>query len=251
MQRIHLKPIVAFTLALMLLMIQSEAHAIRPFVTDDARVVGARLGQVESWFVLDRQESAHNTLFAIGATNWLEITSGFTHGGGYRGAANDYGITGGILQAKALIRETRSNEWPGVAFAAGVVPPFGSGSVTPDAAGVFGYTALSQSFFNDDLLLHVNLGVATIKEEMKWKQTLTAGFGFQAKVIGNFHAVGEVYHGDPYDPRMRDMASQVGFRHIFGPSFQLDGTVGSTLDNNPHSQQWFSIGVRIVSPELW
>lgn len=251
MRLIRRRPIVALTLTLALLVIQSEAYAIRPFVTDDARVVGARLGQVESWFVLDRQESAHNTLFAIGPTNWLEITSGFTHGGSYRHAERDYGITGGLLQMKALIRETKSNEWPGVAFAAGVVPPFGSGSVTPDAVGVFGYTALSQSFFNDDLLLHVNLGVATINEETKWKQTLTAGFGFQAKVMGNFHAVGEVYHGDPYDPRMRAMASQVGFRHIFSPNFQLDGSVGSTLESNPHSQQWFSIGIRIVSPELW
>jgi len=190
MQLIRRRPIVVLTLTSALIVIQNEAHAIRPFVTDDARVVGDRLGQVESWLVLDRQESTHNTLFAIGPTNWLEITSGFTHGGGYGGAANDYGITGGILQAKALIRETKSNDWPGVAFAAGVVPPFGSGSVTPDAVGVFGYTALSQSFFNDDLLLHVNLGVATIKEETKWKQTLTGGFGYQAKIIGSFIPLG-------------------------------------------------------------
>ncbi len=230
-------------------MIQGVAHAIRPFVTDDARVVGARLGQVESWLVLDRQESSHNTLFAIGPTNWLEITSGFTHGGGYRSAEREYGVTGGLLQMKALIRETKSNNWPGVAFAAGVVPPFGSGSVTPDAVGVFGYTALSQSFFNEDLLLHVNLGVTTIKEEMKWKQTLTAGFGFQARVKGNFHAVGEVYHGDPYDPKMRALATQVGFRHIFSHHFQLDGTFGSTFERD--SQQWVSVGVRIVSHELW
>ena len=243
------RPIVLLILILAPLVIQSEAHAIRPFVTDDARVVGARLGQVESWLVLDRQESAHNTLFAIGPTNWLEITSGFTHGGGYRGAESNYGVTGGILQVKALVRETKSNDWPGVAFAAGVVPPFGSGSPKPDGVGIFGYAALSQSFFNDDLLFHANLGVTTIKEETQWKPTLTAGFGYQAKIIGKLNSVGEIYRGDPYDPTMRAMASQVGFRYIFSPNFQLDGTAGSTLENN--SQQWFSIGVRIVSPELW
>lgn len=249
MQFIRQTPIVSLILALALLVAQSEAHAIRPFVTDDARVVGGRLGQVESWLVLDRQESAHNTLFAIGPTNWLEITSGFTHGGGYQGAASNYGITGGILQAKALIRETKSNDWPGVAFAAGVVPPFGSGSPKPDGVGIFGYAALSQSFFNDDLLFHVNLGVTTIKEETQWKPTLTAGFGYQAKIIGKLNSVGEIYRGDPYDPTMRVMASQVGFRYIFSSNLQLDGTVGSTLEG--HSRQWFSIGVRIVSPELW
>lgn len=248
-QFIRHRSIASLALTLALLVTQGAAHAIRPFVTDDARVVGSRLGQVESWFVLDRQESAHNTLFAIGPTNWLEITSGFTHGGGYRGAASNYGITGGILQVKALVRETKPNDWPGVAFAAGVIPPFGSGSVTPDGVGVFGYAALSQSFFKDDLLFHVNLGVATIKEEMQWKPTLTAGLGFQARLIGKFHSVGEIYRGDPYDPTMRVMATQVGFRHIFNPNFQMDGTVGSTLEG--HSQQWFSIGVRIVSFELW
>ncbi len=109
MQLIRQKSIAALILTLALLMAQSETYAIRPFVTDDARVVGDRLGQVESWLVLDRQETAHNTLFAIGPTNWLEITSGFTHGGGYRDTASNYGITGGILQAKALVRETKSN----------------------------------------------------------------------------------------------------------------------------------------------
>ncbi len=249
MQLIRQKSIASLILTLTLLMAQSETYAIRPFVTDDARVVGDRLGQVESWLVLDRQETAHNTLFAIGPTNWLEITSGFTHGGGYRDTASNYGITGGILQAKALVRETKSNNWPGVAFSVGVVPPFGAGSPKPDGVGVFGYTALSQSFFNDDLLFHVNLGVTSIKEETQWKPTWTAGFGYQAKIIGKLNSVGEIYRGDPYDPTMKSMASQVGFRYIFSPNFQLDGTFGSTLERD--SYQWVSVGVRIVSSELW
>ena len=137
----------------------------------------------------------------------------------------------------------------GVAFAAGVVPPFGSGSLTPDGVSTFGYAALSQSFFNDDLLFHANLGVATIKEQTQWNPTLTAGFGFQAKIMGKFNSVGEIYHGDPYDPTKKFMASQVGFRYIYSSHLQLDGTLGSTLERD--SQQWVSVGVRIVSPELW
>ena len=241
--------IVALTLTSALLLIQQDVHAIRPFVTDDARVVGARLAQVESWAVLDRQEIAHNTLFAIGPTNWLEITSGFTHSGGYRGVPSNYGITGGIFQVKALVRDTKPNQWPGLAFAAGVVPPFGSGSPKPDGVGIFGYAAVSQSFFNDDLLFHVNLGATSIKEETQWKPTWTAGFGFQAKIIGKLNSVAEIYRGDPYDPTMKSTATQVGFRYIFSPNFQMDGTFGSTLENN--SSQWVSVGVRIVSPELW
>jgi hypothetical protein len=132
MQFLRQRATASLILTLVLLVAQSEANAIRPFVTDDARVVGARLGQVESWLVLDKQEIAHNTLFAIGPTNWLEITSGFTHGGGYRGVPSNYGITGGIFQVKALVRDTKPNNGPGLAFAAGVVPPFGFGSPKPD-----------------------------------------------------------------------------------------------------------------------
>jgi hypothetical protein len=246
--------IASLIVLLALLVAQSKVHAIRPFVTDDARVVGDRLGQVESWLVLDRQETAHNTLFAIGPTNWLEITSGFTHGGSYRYTANtsngnNYGITGGILQAKALLRETKPNNWPGVAFAAGVVPPFGSGSPKPDGVSTFGYAAISQSFFNDDLLFHINLGVTSIKEETQWKPTWTAGFGYQAKIIGKLNSVAEIYRGDPYDPTMKSIASQIGFRYIFNFNFQMDATFGSTLEKD--SSQWITVGVRIVSPELW
>lgn len=74
MQLVRQRPIATLILASALLMVHHEAHAIRPFITDDARVVGARLGQVESWIGANRQESAHNTLLAIGPTNWLEIT---------------------------------------------------------------------------------------------------------------------------------------------------------------------------------
>ena len=248
-QLIRHRSLGAPTLILVLLFTQSAAHAIRPFVTDDARVVGARLGQVESWLVFDKQQISQNALFAIGPTKWLEITSGFTHGGGFNSAWGGHSITGGIFQIKALIRETKSGDWPGLAFAAGVVPPFGSGSLKPDGVSTFGYAALSQSFFNDDLMFHANLGVAAIKEETQWRPTLTAGFGFQAKIMGKLNSVGEIYRGDPYDPTKRFMASQVGFRYIFNSNFQMDGTLGSTLEKD--SQQWVSVGVRIVSPELW
>jgi hypothetical protein len=48
---------------------------------------------------------------------------------------------------------------------------------------------------------------------------------------------------------MKSLATQVGFRYIFSPNFQMDGTFGSTLEKN--SSQWISVGVRLVSPELW
>jgi len=72
MKFIRQQPITSLILTLVLLLIQNSAHAIRPFVTDDARVVGNRLGQVESWLVLDRQESS--TPFCAGVVIFTACT---------------------------------------------------------------------------------------------------------------------------------------------------------------------------------
>jgi len=226
-----------------------KAYAIRPFVTDDARVVGGRLAQLETWLVGNRHEIVHNALGAIGPTDWLEITTGFSHGDSYNGADNGYSITGPIFQLKALTHEAKPGAWPGVAFAVGVLPPFGHGALTPENTGVFGYMAVTQSLFSDDLLLHANIGIAASDGKTNWASTATAGFGFQARVIGGLHAVAEIYRGDPYDPLMAASASQAGFRYIFNDNIQFDGTLGSTISGS--SEQWWTLGIRIVSDTLW
>lgn len=65
------------------------------------------------------------------------------------------------MQLKALLRKTKSNNGPGVSFSVGVIPAVGSGSLSPEGVTRFGYAILTQSFFNDDLLFHVNLGTAS------------------------------------------------------------------------------------------
>lgn len=236
---------------LTLLTAHNEAHAIRPFVTDDARVVGGRLAQLETWLVGNSHDITHNVLGAVGPTDWLEVTVGFAHGGAFDApdVGDGYSITGPLFQLKALAREARPDAWPGVAFALGTAPPFGHGSFTPQGVGVFGYMAITQSLFNDDLLLHANIGGTAIDEKTHWVSTTTAGFGFQMRCIGDFHAIGEIYHGDPYDPLLRSGASQIGFRYIANDNVQFDGTVGSSIENNP--ERWWTFGVRLVSDALW
>jgi hypothetical protein len=75
--------------------------------------------------------------------------------------------------------------------------------------------------------------------------------------VAGLHGIGEVYYGDPYDPRFSHPATQVGFRYIFNEHVQLDGTFGSTLraavaaDGHVQIEQWGTLGLRLVSPELW
>jgi hypothetical protein len=256
--------------ALLTLLVPRPAHAIRPFVTDDARVVGGKLAQLETWLFVDRLVLAHNALGAIGPTDWLELTVGLTHGGGHSGPDRGYSITGPIMQVKALLVPARNNSWPGLAIAAGMLPPLGHGAFTPPGWGGFTYLALTESLFDEWLLLHANVGVVVGDDGEtpsslgfggsstgRLRTVVPAGFGFQVRIVGGMHGVAEVYVGDPYDPEADFPAMQAGFRYIFNDQVQLDGTFGSTLTavegagGHARTEQWGTLGLRLVTPELW
>jgi hypothetical protein len=131
----------------------------------------------------------------------------------------------------------------------GVVPPFGSGSFTPKGVSMFGYMALTESLFNEDLLLHANLGFAAADERTNWIATHTAGFGFQARIVAGLHTVAEVYYGDPYDPVSATGKSQFGFRYIVNNNLQFDSTVGKNIEGD--SELWWTLGIRLVSSSLF
>jgi hypothetical protein len=243
------------------LTIAVEALAIRPFVTDDARVVGSKLAQLETWLVFDRRVIEHNALFALGPTDWLELTLGFLHGGVHSGADRGYSITGPIVQVKALAAPARDNGWPGLALSLGVLSPLGSGSFTPPGGSGFLFVALTESLLDEWLLLHLNVGVALGDRNRSVGRgiaaTVTAGFGFQARIYAGMHAVAEVYYGDPYDPWLVFPAAQVGFRYVFNDNVQIDGTFGSSLiavhgeSGHARAERWGTLGLRLVTPELW
>lgn len=251
-------------------LVAAPARAIRPFVTDDARVVGHRLAQLETWLVLDRLVLEHNAFAAVGPTDWLELTLGVTHGRDHAGPDRGYSITGPVLQGKALILPAVDNGRPGAAVAAGVIPPFGTGAFPPPGWGAFVYGALTESLLDERLLIHANLGFAVGDEgstassigftggsRHNVRTLVTVGLGAQARVVAGLHAVTEFYYGDPYDPRTDFPAMQAGFRYVFNDHVQTDGTFGTTLmavtDAGGHAQveQWASMGVRLVTPELW
>jgi hypothetical protein len=211
----------------------------------------------------------HNALAAIGPTDWLEVTAGLVHGGVHTGPERGYSITGPIVQAKALLVSARNNSWPGLAIAVGFLPPLGYGAFTPPGWGGFAYVAATESLFDEWLLLHANVGVAVGEDGASTsglgfgsssssglRTLVTGGFGFQVRMIAGLHGVGEVYYGDPYDPRTNFSAMQVGFRYIFNDHVQIDGTFGSTLisvagpGGHAQTERWGTLGLRLVSAEL-
>lgn len=241
----------------------TEAAAIRPFVTDDARVVGDKLAQLETWLQFDRFTLEHNALGAIGPTDWLELTLGVTQGGVHSGPDAGYSITGPVLQGKALLLPARDGSWPGAALALGILPPFGHGDFVPTGWGGFGYVAFTESLWDERLLLHLNVGLTLDTEDFSASNPdpsptiVTAGFGAQAHIIAGLHGIAEVYYGDPYDPRADFPAMQTGLRYVFSDHVQVDGTFGSTLTELSNgtgparTEQWGSLGVRLVTRELW
>lgn len=49
---------------------------VRPFITDDSRVVGERLGQLETWCRADELDFQQWLIFAYGPNDRLEISAG-------------------------------------------------------------------------------------------------------------------------------------------------------------------------------
>lgn len=240
------------------LLVPSGALAVRPFVTDDARVVGARRGQLETWLQYDRLALAHNVFVAYGPTDWLEVGLGLTHGVGHSGPDRGYSITGPVAQAKSLLLPAKDNGWPGLALAAGIVPAFGSGVFAPTGWSGFVYAAVTHSSLEEAILIHADIGMAAGEDSSSrgTTATVTAGLGVDVKVVAGLHAIGEAYYGDPYALDSRYPAAQLGVRYIFSEHVQVDCTVSSSLESiateteMKRVERWATLGLRLVSPEL-
>lgn len=231
-----------------------DAHAIRPFVTDDARTVGKGRIQLETYWRRDRPSLQHWILPAVGPFEWLELTLGGVHGLSQLGKGPEnprYALSGPLFQGKFLLRETVPNHWPGVAIVAGTVAPAGRGGFEPPGMNGFTYLAVTQGFFKeDDFLIHGNVGLSMISAPGLDPAKVTWGIGTQVETIFDFHLIGEIFSGDPYTIGTGG-AYQLGFRQIFDEHLQLDFTVGSGLWGATVLPVWFSSGIRIVSNALW
>ena len=224
--------------------ISNQAWAIRPFITDDARVVGARLIQLETWVQIDNRSFAHWILPAFGPTPWLELSAGGLHG--TIGTPLAYSAVGPLLQGKALLRETHDGRLPGLALVLGALIAQGTGLFRPATTNGFGYLASTASFRGEAILLHTNLGLGYGDRSF----IVTAGLGSQVAVIGGLKAVAEIVRGDAYS-RATDGALQGGMRFIFSDSVQIDATMGSGIWGDEKRPLWATIGLRLVSGHVW
>jgi len=215
------------------LFIAPSAQAARPLVTDDARLTNAHGCQLESWM---RSYQGGQELWALPACNLgenFEITLG---GGSYRNNDDNYHTEDWVAQFKTLFKLLETNGW-GIGFAAGRVmhPDIQPG---PNQLGnTYFYVPVSFSLRDDDVIVHVNVGMLRDRQEDRNKVNM--GVGSEFKLGGNFKGVAEVFGDHTQNPFY-----QVGLRYSLVPEvFQIDGTVGQQV-NGDSQTQWLSIGVR-------
>lgn len=220
------------------------AHAARPMVVDDARIVDHKACQVESWV---RRDAGSTEFWALPACNPLgpfELTLG---GARVPSSVAPPGTsaTDVVLQVKGMLREI-SPDRGGWAFAAGNVHRPSVDAARNLLGDRYAYLIHSQQWADGRWLWHLNAGAVKRVNEMRTHGTAGVGFEWQAfQAMPNLQLLGEVY-GETTGQRFY----QAGVRWWLVPDrLQIDATVGNRLDTPwlPH-QRWFTFGIRVITP---
>lgn len=217
----------------------ADAHAARPFVTDDARLTTAGSCQLESWMRVYRHGEEFWALPACNPTGKLE----FTVGGGQARSDSDASATDWLFQLKTLFRPLETNGW-GWGLAAGTIR---HPSINP-GPNLFGnsyvYVPASFSFADDQVIVHANLGL--LKERVSGRQNLTFGAGAEYRLSHRLMLIGETFGDNNNRPYV-----QIGGRFgIIPDKVQIDATLGQQL-NGPGNSRWLSFGLRLTPDSLW
>ncbi|QQV01620.1 MULTISPECIES: hypothetical protein [Chryseobacterium] len=231
--------------------VNEDDYDVRPFITDDARVVGDKLAQLETWVRFDKEAGQHWILGAYGPNKKLELTAGGVYG--YQVEANSkktFSYALPLLQAKMLFKEYAPNKGPGFGMVLGTFLPLGKGSFKPAGYGTFGFLTVSQCIGEDEnFLFHGNVGGNYLHSDNSKNLITTWGFGTQVKAYKGMHIVGEIFSGDPYIPGT-GTSWQAGYRYFFNDLVQIDMTVGNGISGDVIMPFWYSAGVRIVTEKF-
>lgn len=198
------------------------AHAARPFVTDDARVVEKGGCQIET-FYKDQRAYSGSEFWFLPACNpsGVELTLG-----GNRIEGND----SLILQAKALFKPLETNGY-GLAGSVGL---FGG---DPYVNGI-----ASASFFDDRAVVHANLGMIQDRDANLLRGAW--GLGLEALLFPpRLYGILETYGIKDEKPTLH-----YGLRFWIVPDrFQVDATHGEQKASDTAPERRFnSVGLRIL-----
>ena len=217
------------------------AFAARPFITDDARIVDAQACQLESWARLDHHGNEYWALPACNFTGNLEVAVG----GAWLSDEGERGTENHVIQfqLKTLPRPLTTNNYGWGLAVGGIV----NSAAHPDRellGNFYLYVPISVSFFADRLVTHANLGARY--DRGPHTAHFTWGIAGEYALTARIWALGEFFASHDETP-----LTQIGLRAWLVPErVQLDGTYGRQL-NQGHESEWFSFGLRLLSPPLW
>lgn len=225
------------SLAACLMLAGPAAHAARPMITDDARLVDPKSCQLESWVKDNRGSTEFWALPSCNFTGNLEVTLG-----GARGRDDDAGTrtTDVLFQAKTLFRALEPDGWAW-GLAAGNVRHPAIQAERNQYGDFYAYLPASFSFRGGRFVLHTNTG--WLHDERERLHRLTYGVGFEAQMRPDTWLIAEAFgqnQGRPF--------YQAGIRHWIVPNrVQVDATYGNRF-GTALDERWFSIGLRLLSP---
>lgn len=211
------------------------AHAARPMITDDARIVDAKSCQIESWVRRNRGNTEQWALPGCNFTGNLELTIG-----GARTRENgDTQASDVVIQGKTLFRTLEPNGWS-IGLAAGHV-------AHPDdptrgrVGDLYAYVPASFSLRDDRLIVHTNVGA--LRDSVARRNFVTVGLGAEQQLTDRMWLVAEGFRQTDGAPFF-----QLGVRFWIVPNrVQVDTTYGDRFGARG-SERWFSIGLRLLSP---
>jgi hypothetical protein len=229
------RSIVLLPVALALMGCCALAHAARPFVTDDARIVDPGGYQIES-FIKHQRNVRENEFWFLPAWNPGSIVE-LTLGGFAIRNAEAESANAVIAQAKALLRPLRTNDF-GLAVTVGALrqEPLGpaDGAWSP-----FVNLISSLSVLDEAVVVHANVGL--LDDRQSDVKRYTWGLGAEIATTARLWVIAETYNQEGDKP-----STQVGLRYWAIPNrMQVDGTFGAQ-HSEPQNRSWISIGVRIL-----
>jgi hypothetical protein len=247
-----------------------EASAVRPFVTDDARISDYGQVEIESW--MDETHShgefgespGINGMVGVSPSDWFQLIAGT---GLDRTSNGRWAVANPVVQGKMLMNRATVDGLPGFAVATGATFNVGQGSI---AAGAFvdesmnkyyrlgdNYYAISMMtarILEDRINIHVNLGLrGQTQTYVGTRLRPYWGVGMDAEFLReDIRAIAETYAGDPLMYNAPYYAGQFGFRWLFADDVNFDVTFGAepvmneAFKTTSHVEVWGQVGMRLL-----
>lgn len=253
----NIKRLSTFLLTSMMLGYALSAHAVRPFVTDDARIIDYGQVEVENWLEFTRADGetapapGYNAIVGVSLNDWFEVLAG---GGFGRDPGGKSAVGNPVLMGKILLKKAELDGDPGYAISAGTAFNSGRGSMYDDGRvyNIIGMT--TYRMYEDRLNIHINLGARTDKDSHGTSRTRAFwGIGSDVAIHGDdIRFVAEAFAGDPLVPNAPKYAIQTGFRWLKSEYTQFDLTFGvepeldDRLKRNGRYEKTAQIGIRML-----